>query len=62
MSGEDTGDRGDAFVVLLGELVVDLEVKWDGVPEVEPPFGDQGCAYSGYSGQVGDDDVENLVR
>jgi adenylate kinase len=26
VSGEDTGDRGDAFVVLLGELVVDLEV------------------------------------
>lgn len=60
MHGEDTGDRGDAFAVLLGEVVIE-EVEWDGAPKRVPLFGEEGCPYGGLRVQEGDDDVQHLV-
>ena len=61
MSREDIGDRGDLITDLVGEVVIDGEVEWDGALEGHPPLGEDGCPKGGLCGEVGDDDSQHLA-
>ena len=61
MSLEDVGDHGDLITDLVGEVVIDGEVEWDGALEGHPPLREDGCPKGGLCGEVGDDDSQHLV-